>query len=406
MQDLEDGGAIYTLGYIQNSIVRNNYIRDVEKDWGGLYPDQASRDIDWTDNVVAQTVRWMNMWASDSRDMVVTGNFSDNDDKALNGVNITASNNQENLTSWPAAAQAIIDASGLESAYADIRVVQGSNLALAATATSSSDYSWAHTAAKAIDGTASTGWSPLGVTADVRPWLQLDLGQPMGITRLEFVSRPDVDHSTTRRNFEIQASNDPSFATYAVLEARGSTPFAHAATSGVFVEPTAPYRYVRIIKTVDSDYLYVAELRVFGAPAPVNAALTATATASSTYNSLTVAAKANDDAIATGWSPLAPASDPLPWLQLDLGSAKVIQEVQFVSRQDTNQSTTRGNFEVQASNDPTFASYVVLGANGSTPFAHQATWSTVPTTSTAYRYVRIIKTVADYLFVAELRVMV
>ncbi|MFK3677957.1 discoidin domain-containing protein [Microbacterium sp. NPDC090218] len=406
---LKDGGAIYTLGSQPGTVVHDNYVRNVQNTWGALYPDEASAYITWEDNVVAQaSSRWLHIWTSTIHDLVVQNNYTDSTQKTMAGTNIAYVNNQEGLTSWPTAAQAIIDASGLESAYSDVRPVRDTNLALSASASASSVYSTSYPAGRANDDSTTGGWSPLGTEADARPWVQFDLGGQYNLSKIEFVSRQDIDWSETRRNFEVRASNSPTFATYEVLGSRGPTEFAHQATWTANVVPTASYRYVRLVKTAD-EYLFVAELRVFGTEAPptdpVNFALSSSASASSTYDSTHTATQAIDDSIASGWSPLSVEEDARPWLRLDLGAARVVEQIQFVSRHDIDWDVTRRDFEVQASNDATFATYDVIGSQNSTPFAHQGTWSATVTSTTAYRYIRIIKTVDGYFYIAELRVI-
>ncbi len=133
-----------------------------------------------------------------------------------------------------------------------------------------------------------------------------------------------------------------------------------------------------------------------------NVALSKTASATSTYNSSYDATKANDGSTSTGWSPT--GTDTLPSWQVDLGRTYTLSQIQLVTRQDMDQSATRQNFAVWASNDATFATHVVLGSQGSSPLAYQATWTQNVTDSTGYRYVRATKTANEYFFITELRV--
>ena len=57
-------------------------------------------------------------------------------------------------------------------------------------------------------------------------------------------------------------------------------------------------------------------------------------------------------------------------------------------------------------NDSTFASYTVLGSQGSTSFPYKGTWKLKVGDTGSYRYIRIVKTVNDYLFVSEFKVSV
>ncbi len=164
------------------------------------------------------------------------------------------------------------------------------------------------------------------------------------------------------------------------------------------------YQYVRAVKTTDA-YFYVNDLRVFGtAPRVTNVALGKTATASSAFDGTTPASNAVNGSVSTAWSPAAPATDPRPWVQVDLGAKYQLSWVEFVTRQNVDQPPTRQDFEVRASNDPTFATYAVLGSQGSTPVPHASTWSASTSDPGAYRYIRLTKTADAYFYVAELRV--
>jgi hypothetical protein len=144
------------------------------------------------------------------------------------------------------------------------------NLAAGRPATASSVYpdtdaqGYLYAPAKAFDGITFSwiGWTP--AIGDALPWLQVDLGVPSRIRYLELFTRAQIgDDPSARRNFEVQASNDPGFATYTVLAAQGSDalPF-----QGVFVAEVADparYRYVRAVKTVAEGF-FVTELIVRG----------------------------------------------------------------------------------------------------------------------------------------------
>ena len=92
-----------------------------------------------------------------------------------------------------------------------------------------------------------------------------------------------------------------------------------------------------------------------------------------------------------------------PWLQLDLGEKRRLSRIEVVLRQDLDQPETRKNFQVLGSNTPDFKSPTVLGTQGASALAHQATWSVNLTGKTPYRYLRISKTTSEYFFVAEVR---
>ncbi|HHV99794.1 MAG TPA: hypothetical protein GXX36_09530, partial [Clostridiaceae bacterium] len=106
----------------------------------------------------------------------------------------------------------------------------------------------------------SDGWSS---TATTNPWWQVDLGSAKTITKLELIDRPGYDQITTRRNFEVRASNDPNFATYTVLASQGSTAFPDDTTWTADVTDTNQYRYIRFYKT-SNEYMFICEFKVWG----------------------------------------------------------------------------------------------------------------------------------------------
>jgi Chitobiase/beta-hexosaminidase C-terminal domain/F5/8 type C domain/Protein of unknown function (DUF1565) len=134
-------------------------------------------------------------------------------------------------------------------------------------------------------------------------------------------------------------------------------------------------------------------------------------TASSTYfqndpqgNPIYVPKRAFDDEYVTflGWSPN--VGDARPWVQVDLGAAKRIRFIEFFTRQSVDQPDSRRNFEIRASNDPTFATYAVLYTQGATTLAHQAVVEQEIVNANTFRYVRATKTIDEGFFVNELKI--
>lgn len=137
----------------------------------------------------------------------------------------------------------------------------------------------------------------------------------------------------------------------------------------------------------------------------------AACSASSTYserdpqgNVIYSARRAFDDEYTSflGWSPI--TSDPVQWVQVDLGGAKRIRFIEFFTRWGVDDPLTRKNFEIRASNDPTFASYTTLFSQGATPLAHQGAVEREITDTAQYRYVRATKTIAESFFVNDLKI--
>jgi uncharacterized protein YkwD len=117
-----------------------------------------------------------------------------------------------------------------------------------------------------------------------------------------------------------------------------------------------------------------------------------------------------------GWSPRGGAL--LSWWQVDLGKPYPLIKIELVTRQELDQPETRRSFEIWVSNAPDMERTsddesigvrdgAVVGIQGEDPLPHRATFTADATFAgepMEYRYVRVIKTVAEYFFIGELRV--
>lgn len=400
LQVLRDGGGIYTLSVLPNTTISNNYLVNQTGSNGALYPDDGTQFTTWTNNVVSNAPSWLHLWTSRIKNNTIRFNCSTTVNQTIDNPpssNNTVSDNLLGLTSWPPECQSVIDGAGIDGILSSV------NLALNRPASASSEYESQYSASKANDASISGGWSPSG--ADSAPWWQVDLGNAFRITSLEVVTRQDIDQDHTRRSFEVRASNDATFATYAVLGAQDANPLPFRATWTQTVINSGGFRYIRVAKTA-SEYFFISEARVFGVTAPPpaasNIALNKTASASSQWDDGSFSAsQGNNGSTINGWSPS--GSDTLPWWQVDLASAYVITGVELVARQNIDQAETQRNFELRASNSANFASYTVLATQGSTRFPHAATWSPAINNANAFRYIRVAKTSSEYFFIAELR---
>ena len=76
MRERQDGGAIYTLGYLNNSLIAENYIID-SPDNGAIYLDSGSASISIRNNVFKDCARWL--FTGMQENVVVTDNYVEND---------------------------------------------------------------------------------------------------------------------------------------------------------------------------------------------------------------------------------------------------------------------------------------------------------------------------------------
>jgi hypothetical protein len=131
----------------------------------------------------------------------------------------------------------------------------------------------------------------------------------------------------------------------------------------------------------------------------------ASASASSNYPDTAYSPKQAIDGVTFSWQGWAAGlSDAQPWLQLDLGQAARVRHIELFTRAQigADDPAPRRNFEIRASNDPAFGTYVVLASQGATPLPFQGVFEAAPTNTGAYRYVRAVKTVPEWFFIAEL----
>lgn len=266
MRVLRDGGGIYVLGAQPMSIEQGNTIYNQGNPYAAIYLDNGTQFYAVSENVVEKVPHWLlcQTWSTNATNNQVTGNYSELDNPFTldpHPSNVIADNVFYGAT-MPAAAAAIVAASGLSGAY---RAMHGDDVARGRPVAASSSWSDAYAPALALDGEGKTGWSPLGPDQDPDPWLQVDLGSPVHVARVEVVTRWDLDQADTRTSLELLGSDDPSFADAELLGRSGPTALPHRAIWALEPSSARPHRYVRV-RREGGGYMFVAELRVLAAP--------------------------------------------------------------------------------------------------------------------------------------------
>ncbi|HHW00651.1 MAG TPA: hypothetical protein GXX36_14025 [Clostridiaceae bacterium] len=118
-----------------------------------------------------------------------------------------------------------------------------------------------------IGGVWTNGWEP-SKGDGVKPWLQIDLLDEYVIHRIEIDDRPydgkegRPEWEAPRKDFEIRASNDPTFETYVVLGSTEGEPF-EIPTWVHYVTDTNAYRYIRYVRLYEG-WTFLSEIRVYG----------------------------------------------------------------------------------------------------------------------------------------------
>ncbi|MCO8276203.1 RICIN domain-containing protein [Actinoplanes sp. TRM 88003] len=123
MQQMTDGGCIYTLSANPGSVISDNYC--LRSNGFGLYFDEGSRYYTARNNVFSSTGTWAtaNYWyAENMGNFTVTGNWSTNGStNVTNGDrgNVVSGNVTVSGGNWPSGAQAVMAAAGPQSSGTD-----------------------------------------------------------------------------------------------------------------------------------------------------------------------------------------------------------------------------------------------------------------------------------------------
>jgi hypothetical protein len=116
---LVDGGSIYVLGPQPNSNMVNNFISHQHNLYGALYTDEGSAYWYIARNAVHNVPEWLHIWTASIHDELVENNWSDQTYQDVHGTNTTVRNNvfldpSTPYSGWPADAQAVIEAAGVD----------------------------------------------------------------------------------------------------------------------------------------------------------------------------------------------------------------------------------------------------------------------------------------------------
>lgn len=128
MLRLDDGGGIYTTDRQPGSEIAHNVVDGMRppnahtKAGGALYLDQFTEGYHVHHNVVTEAIRWLFIWNPNIRGNRVEANYADTAAQRNDGTdNLVEPVNLVPDARWPAPAQAIRDAAGLEPAFVRLR---------------------------------------------------------------------------------------------------------------------------------------------------------------------------------------------------------------------------------------------------------------------------------------------
>ena len=116
-QERYDGGQIYTLGHLSDSVISRNYVID-SRDNGGIYLDSGSSHLVVSDNVAKACRQWLFLNTTSGTDTIIKNNYSDMNNFRVNNGNTTNYQTEETKVvegaAWTGESAEIVAASGIE----------------------------------------------------------------------------------------------------------------------------------------------------------------------------------------------------------------------------------------------------------------------------------------------------
>ena len=287
---INDGGHFYMFGRFPDSEVSENYSRYADSNINHeYYSDAWQLNSKWNRNISRDSQAHQVFKVNDkkSTNMNFDENASDRPNKSF-GFATSASNfHLVSDNQWPPEARKIMDNAGLEPQwrYLTNKIYSGENLTRGKRCwASSSEGEFVET--RANDGMWKKHSGLNGATGDASFWKAkmddgqsfwaVDLGIKAVIQRLTIVPVKNGGEAS-RRNFEVQASNDPDFKDAIVLYERSNLPsfnkpmelkpWKQESSSDMMEQylPTVPaYRYFCVKRTTTTEPLAIAEFALYG----------------------------------------------------------------------------------------------------------------------------------------------
>lgn len=210
MKRTRDGGGIYTLSNQPNSVIHGNYIVNtfIRGDNGAIYPDQYTRNIIITGNVVENVLtNWLYIWRTECENILVDNNFTNNSSY----VNVGSACRVDNThyypdADWPPEALEIIGKAGLEDEYAYLlyNVTSSENLAVfkhvsAGSSLENGFWSAGNVVDGHIDSINESNIYSNGYSSNAHPyqnsneWVEIDLGTNQDINLVKLYPRTDEE---------------------------------------------------------------------------------------------------------------------------------------------------------------------------------------------------------------------
>jgi F5/8 type C domain. len=270
LNKVNDGGGIYTLGYMSNIEIKNNYLADANATHGGqIYPDDTSSNQTISNNVLEDMntgMNWLLLWSYNSSNINVSNTYTTTSTYENSGTNCTVTNTTTDANgSWPQAGFDIIADSGLQGQYRDL-------LPVADTVVSSTTDFTNFKAPNACDGYINTCWSSRNTSQTGAEWIYLRLPGYKNVTGVVLTPRGGVCFPV---DFKFQYSDDGK--TWTDVPGQSYTNYSQPSNQNpitfTFGSPVLT-RYIRLYATkfgADSFGYYYMQLAEMGYTSSGNA---------------------------------------------------------------------------------------------------------------------------------------
>lgn len=413
MQLLDDGAAIYSLGRSDGSKIHDNYISNITASAysggypiAGIYLDNGSANKTVENNVIENVTNAYYAKNPPNHDNIIRSNFYNQSFGNVAGENQTTANTLVSKE-YPTAAKRIMQLAGVETAYRGL-----GNVAYNKHVETSAGTGGAYL----TDGSTTNEILKKWYSATVPNSATVALGDLFEVTKWSVMNAElggeDPGYNTV--NFELQISIDGAKWITADSVAGNTKGLCER-----YLQKPVFARYARLYITkgtqdTSDNGIRVYEFGVYGSKYTADASTLSgssivsigKATASSTqWDDRYAPEKATDGIVSgeNGWS--ASAQDQRPWWMVDLGAQYRIDKIEIPDRPHYDNGETRRNFEIWASNNSDMnQGHVVLGTLGNSGYPYGGIWTLNVTDSTPYRYIALMKTQSEYMYIEEFRV--
>ncbi|WP_223552214.1 discoidin domain-containing protein [Aestuariivivens sp. NBU2969] len=269
---IRDGGTLYTHGYYPNCLVEENYVVYTSQNVMDVYyADNWSNDSRWQNNVSkdSHAEHVCRAWMSSSDRVIFDNNYGDAPCPSAGGAQLINYHYIEN-EQWPDSAISIMNNAGLEKDYQDMAThAYGHESLLKNKPVIVSSEKDENIAEYGNDNNWETYWHTASGT-NGNAWYQVDMEDAYVLEKLVIIPVKDRFESTSRSNYEVQASNDSSFKDYTVLAAKNEVVAYYKTDTKcsnmweVFLNEPQPFRYLRIVAKNKTASFSFAEFEAFG----------------------------------------------------------------------------------------------------------------------------------------------